>query len=132
MSDCAHWYDIFPDILPGAFRLYLMRCLVRLYFALSKVHTRRLFRPKLRRLGKPIYYLIHAAWCTICRHQAVNVAWNATYRVNKLDRSQWERIVFAQVKSFQRRTMWSIKRGYDGKEYGIQAQWTFTGAFLYR
>lgn len=62
----------------------------------------------------------------------MNVAWNATYRVNKLDRNQWERTVFAQVKSFQRRTMWSIKRGYDGKEYGIQAQWTFTGAFLYR
>lgn len=27
--------------------------------------------------------------------------------------------------------MLSIRKGYDGKEYGKQAQWTFTGAFLY-
>ena len=27
--------------------------------------------------------------------------------------------------------MWAIRRGYDGKEYGVSAQWTFTGAFLY-
>uniref|UniRef100_A0A8R1Y4L1 Potassium channel domain-containing protein n=1 Tax=Onchocerca volvulus TaxID=6282 RepID=A0A8R1Y4L1_ONCVO len=88
---------------------------------------------------------------TTARQKAVNIAWNATFRylslhpihqdkviaaveprkVNKLDREQWERIVHAQVRRFQRKCMWAIKRGYDGKEYGLSAQWTFTGAFLY-
>ncbi|KHN72276.1 TWiK family of potassium channels protein 7 [Toxocara canis] len=68
---------------------------------------------------------------TTARQKAVNVAWNATFRVNKLDRAQWERTVHAQVKRFQHKCMWAIKRGYDGKEFGISAQWTFTGAFLY-
>ncbi|KAI6230909.1 Potassium channel subfamily K member 18 [Aphelenchoides besseyi] len=61
------------------------------------------------------------------RSRAVNVAWNATFRVNKLDRIQWERTVYAQVKAFQKKCMWAIRRGYDGKEHGISAQWTFTG-----
>ncbi|KAI6204058.1 Potassium channel subfamily K member 18 [Aphelenchoides besseyi] len=60
------------------------------------------------------------------RSRAVNVAWNATFRVNKLDRIQWERTVYAQVKAFQKKCMWAIRRGYDGKEHGISAQWTFT------
>ncbi|VDO32923.1 unnamed protein product [Onchocerca flexuosa] len=88
---------------------------------------------------------------TTARQKAVNIAWNATFRylslhpihqgkiivaveprkVNKLDREQWERIVHTQVRRFQRKCMWAIKRGYDGKEYGLSAQWTFTGAFLY-
>ncbi|VDN91863.1 unnamed protein product [Brugia pahangi] len=87
---------------------------------------------------------------TTARQKAVNIAWNATFRylslhptqqdimltveprkVNKLDRAQWERTVHAQVRRFQRKCMWAIKRGYDGKEYGLSAQWTFTGAFLY-
>ncbi|KAI6179890.1 TWiK family of potassium channels protein 7 [Aphelenchoides besseyi] len=65
------------------------------------------------------------------RSRAVNVAWNATFRVNKLDRIQWEKTVYAQVKAFQKKCMWAIRRGYDGKEHGISAQWTFTGSFLY-
>ncbi|KAM3723663.1 TWiK family of potassium channels protein [Dirofilaria immitis] len=68
---------------------------------------------------------------TMARQKAVNVAWNATFRVNKLDREKWERTVHTQVRRFQRKCMWAIKRGYDGKEYGLSAQWTFTGAFLY-
>ncbi|VDK80363.1 unnamed protein product [Litomosoides sigmodontis] len=80
---------------------------------------------------------------TTARQKAVNIAWNATFRhseynsrneqlrVNKLDRAQWERTVHAQVRQFQRKCMWAIKRGYDGSEYGLSAQWTFTGAFLY-
>lgn len=35
------------------------------------------------------------------------------------------------MKIFQKKTMKAIRRGYDGKEYGMSAQWTFTGAFLY-
>lgn len=27
--------------------------------------------------------------------------------------------------------MWAIRRGYDGKELDVSAQWTFTGSFLY-
>uniref|UniRef100_A0A0R3S363 Ion channel n=1 Tax=Elaeophora elaphi TaxID=1147741 RepID=A0A0R3S363_9BILA len=65
------------------------------------------------------------------RQRAVNIVWNATFRVNKLDREQWERTVHSQIRRFQRKCMWAIKRGYDGKEYGLSAQWTFTGAFLY-
>lgn len=61
---------------------------------------------------------------TSARTEAVRVAWNATFRVNKLNRDRWKEIVYAQVKSFQRRTMWAIKKGYDGKELGISAQWT--------
>uniref|UniRef100_A0A914S8R6 Potassium channel domain-containing protein n=1 Tax=Parascaris equorum TaxID=6256 RepID=A0A914S8R6_PAREQ len=68
---------------------------------------------------------------TTARQKAVNIAWNATFRVNKLDRAQWERTVHAQVKRFQHKCLWAIKRGYDGKEFGVSAQWTFTGAFLY-
>ncbi|CAG9532119.1 unnamed protein product [Cercopithifilaria johnstoni] len=68
---------------------------------------------------------------TTARQKAVNVAWNATFRVNKLDRAQWERAVHEEVRRFQRKCMWAIKRGYDGREYGLSAQWTFTGAFLY-
>ncbi|KAI1708838.1 ion channel domain-containing protein [Ditylenchus destructor] len=68
---------------------------------------------------------------TRARQVAVDVAWNATFSVNKLDKQQWEHTVFAQTKLFQRKCMWAIRRGYDGKEYGVSAQWTFTGAFLY-
>ncbi|KAE9552741.1 hypothetical protein FO519_004058 [Halicephalobus sp. NKZ332] len=68
---------------------------------------------------------------TRARHEAVNVAWNTTFRVNKLDRAQWERTVYSQIKKFQKKCMWAIRRGYDGKEFGVSAQWTFTGAFLY-
>uniref|UniRef100_A0A0K0EYV5 Potassium channel subfamily K member 18 (inferred by orthology to a human protein) n=1 Tax=Strongyloides venezuelensis TaxID=75913 RepID=A0A0K0EYV5_STRVS len=67
----------------------------------------------------------------IARQRAVDITWNATFRVNKLNKSQWQRVVFSQVKKFQKRTMWAIRKGYDGKEYGVSAQWTFTGAFLY-
>ncbi|KAI6240044.1 Potassium channel subfamily K member 18 [Aphelenchoides fujianensis] len=42
------------------------------------------------------------------RNRAINVAWNATFRVNKLDQSQWEKTVYAQVKLFQRKCMWAI------------------------
>uniref|UniRef100_A0A1I8A6S9 Ion_trans_2 domain-containing protein n=1 Tax=Steinernema glaseri TaxID=37863 RepID=A0A1I8A6S9_9BILA len=65
------------------------------------------------------------------RHHAVNIAWNATFRVNKLDKDQWYKTVHAEVKKFQKKCMWAIRKGYDGKEYGVSAQWTFTGAFLY-
>lgn len=34
---------------------------------------------------------------TNARHLAVNIAWNATFRINKLDRTQWEQMVFLQV-----------------------------------
>uniref|UniRef100_A0A7E5A132 TWiK family of potassium channels protein 7 n=1 Tax=Panagrellus redivivus TaxID=6233 RepID=A0A7E5A132_PANRE len=68
---------------------------------------------------------------TRARQETVNVAWNTTFRVNKLDRAQWERTVHDQVKKFRVKTMWAIRRGYDGKEFGVSAQWTFTGAFLY-
>jgi potassium channel subfamily K member 18 len=68
---------------------------------------------------------------TTARRQTVQVAWNATFRVNKLDRKEWERTVYAQTRLFQRKCMWAIRRGYDGKEVGHAAQWTFTGAFLY-
>ncbi|GMR43852.1 hypothetical protein PMAYCL1PPCAC_14047, partial [Pristionchus mayeri] len=68
---------------------------------------------------------------TSARQRAVDVAWNATFRVNKLDTDQWKRMVHAQVKKFQKECMVAIRRGYDGKELGVSAQWTFTGAFLY-
>ncbi|KAK0419923.1 hypothetical protein QR680_014405 [Steinernema hermaphroditum] len=68
---------------------------------------------------------------TNARHHAVNIAWNATFRVNKLDKDQWYKTVHTEVKKFQKKCMWAIRRGYDGKEYGVSAQWTFTGAFLY-
>uniref|UniRef100_A0AC34GVN3 Potassium channel domain-containing protein n=1 Tax=Panagrolaimus sp. ES5 TaxID=591445 RepID=A0AC34GVN3_9BILA len=64
---------------------------------------------------------------TRARHDVVNVAWNTTFTVNKLDRAQWERT----IKKFQKKCMWAIRRGYDGKELGVSAQWTFTGSFLY-
>jgi hypothetical protein len=64
---------------------------------------------------------------TSARTLAVRIAWNATFRVNKLNKDRWKETVYAQVKIFQRRTMWAIKKGYDGKELGISAQWTFTG-----
>ena len=64
--------------------------------------------------------------------------------MNKLNREQWERAVYAQVplvylafnrrlqtKRFQKKCLWAIRRGYDGKDYGVQAQWNFAGAFLY-
>lgn len=35
---------------------------------------------------------------TKARRLAVNIAWNATFRINKLDRQQWEQTVYAQVK----------------------------------
>ncbi|GMT19955.1 hypothetical protein PFISCL1PPCAC_11252, partial [Pristionchus fissidentatus] len=44
---------------------------------------------------------------------------------------QWKRMVHSQVKKFQKECMIAIRRGYDGKELGVSAQWTFTGAFLY-
>lgn len=31
------------------------------------------------------------------RARAVNVAWNTTFSINKLDKAQWEKIVYAQV-----------------------------------
>ncbi|KAI6177360.1 Potassium channel subfamily K member 18 [Aphelenchoides bicaudatus] len=65
------------------------------------------------------------------RGRAINVAWNTTFSINKLDKSQWEKVVYAQVKIFQKKCMWAIRRGYDGKEHGVSAQWTFTGSFLY-
>lgn len=65
------------------------------------------------------------------RGKAINVAWNTTFSINKLDKSEWERVVYAQVKLFQRKCLWAIRQGYDGKEHGVSAQWTFTGAFLY-
>ncbi|KAL3111591.1 hypothetical protein niasHT_019938 [Heterodera trifolii] len=68
---------------------------------------------------------------TGARRNAVDVAWNATFRVNKLDKTEWERIVYEQTKFFKRRCLWAIHRGYDGKEFGRAAQWTFTGSFLY-
>uniref|UniRef100_A0A914LTF7 Potassium channel domain-containing protein n=1 Tax=Meloidogyne incognita TaxID=6306 RepID=A0A914LTF7_MELIC len=68
---------------------------------------------------------------TTARNKAVQVAWEATFRVNKLDKRKWVDTVYAQTKQFQRRCMWSIRRGYDGKEFGLAAQWTFTGSFLY-
>lgn len=37
------------------------------------------------------------------------------FRVNKLDRNKWERTVHSQVKNFQHKCIWAIKRGYDGK-----------------
>lgn len=37
---------------------------------------------------------------TRARQEAVNVAWNTTFRVNKLDRAQWERTVYTQVSYF--------------------------------
>uniref|UniRef100_A0A914GVU9 Potassium channel domain-containing protein n=1 Tax=Globodera rostochiensis TaxID=31243 RepID=A0A914GVU9_GLORO len=68
---------------------------------------------------------------TAARSVAVGVAWNATFRVNKLDRTEWERTVYSQTKLFKRKCLWAIHRGYDGKEFGRAAQWTFTGSFLY-
>ncbi|CAD5222422.1 unnamed protein product [Bursaphelenchus xylophilus] len=67
----------------------------------------------------------------LARQKAVDVAWNATFRVNKLDRIQWEKIVYTEIKKFQKKCMKAIRQGYDGKEHGVSAQWTFTGAFLY-
>ncbi|GMS90565.1 hypothetical protein PENTCL1PPCAC_12740, partial [Pristionchus entomophagus] len=40
-------------------------------------------------------------------------------------------MVHAQVKKFQKERMDAIRRGYDGKELEVSAQWTFTGAFMY-
>ncbi|CAE17863.1 Potassium channel domain-containing protein [Caenorhabditis elegans] len=65
------------------------------------------------------------------REKAVDVVWNATFRVNRLDSKQWKKTVLDEVKRFKTVCMLSIRKGYDGKEYGKQAQWTFTGAFLY-
>ncbi|EFP09568.1 hypothetical protein CRE_25535 [Caenorhabditis remanei] len=65
------------------------------------------------------------------RERAVDVVWNATFRVNRLDSKQWKKTVLDEVKIFKTVCMQSIRKGYDGKEYGKQAQWTFTGAFLY-
>uniref|UniRef100_A0AC35TZF4 Ion channel n=1 Tax=Rhabditophanes sp. KR3021 TaxID=114890 RepID=A0AC35TZF4_9BILA len=67
----------------------------------------------------------------LSRQNAVNIAWNATFRVNRLNKQQWQGIVFAQVRKFRKKSLWAIRKGYDGKEYGVSAQWTFTGAFLY-
>ncbi|CAD6195969.1 unnamed protein product [Caenorhabditis auriculariae] len=65
------------------------------------------------------------------RQNAVDVVWDTTFSVNRLDAKQWQQTVFREVKRFQNKCINAIKRGYDGKEFGQQAQWTFTGAFLY-
>ncbi|KAF7637380.1 hypothetical protein Mgra_00003125 [Meloidogyne graminicola] len=68
---------------------------------------------------------------TTSRNKAVQIAWDTTFKVNKLDKRKWEDTVYSETKKFQRLCMWSIRRGYDGKEFGLAAQWTFTGSFLY-
>ncbi|KAL6726886.1 hypothetical protein Aduo_008814 [Ancylostoma duodenale] len=68
---------------------------------------------------------------TAARGRAVDVVWNATFRVNRLDQDQWKTAVYKEVKKFQKVCMHAIRKGYDGKEFKQAAQWTFTGAFLY-
>ncbi|CAI4222244.1 unnamed protein product [Auanema sp. JU1783] len=68
---------------------------------------------------------------TSARERAVTVVWNTTFRVNRLDETQWKNAVYVEVKKFQKICMSAIRRGYDGKEFKQAAQWTFTGAFLY-
>ncbi|VDO91567.1 unnamed protein product [Heligmosomoides polygyrus] len=86
---------------------------------------------------------------TAARGRAVDVVWNATFRVNRLNQDQWKTAVYKevwhcfflggyesnssapQVKKFQKICMHAIRKGYDGKEFKQAAQWTFTGAFLY-
>uniref|UniRef100_A0A0N5AVZ2 Ion channel n=1 Tax=Syphacia muris TaxID=451379 RepID=A0A0N5AVZ2_9BILA len=67
---------------------------------------------------------------TGARNRVVNIAWSITVRRNLFNQT-WKNVLTQQVKKFQRKCMWAIRRGYDGKEYGLSAQWTFTGAFLY-
>ncbi|KAK6051593.1 Ion channel [Cooperia oncophora] len=68
---------------------------------------------------------------TAARSRAVDVVWNATFRVNRLNQDQWKSAVYKEVKKFQKICMQAIRKGYDGKEFKQAAQWTFTGAFLY-
>ncbi|VDO67628.1 unnamed protein product [Haemonchus placei] len=68
---------------------------------------------------------------TAARSRAVDVVWNATFRVNRLNQDQWKSAVYKEVKKFQKICMHAIRKGYDGKEFKQAAQWTFTGAFLY-
>ncbi|WKX98206.1 hypothetical protein Q1695_013691 [Nippostrongylus brasiliensis] len=84
---------------------------------------------------------------TAARGRAVDVVWNATFRVNRLNQEQWKTAVYkevrfcsqrqllliasVQMKKFQKICMQAIRKGYDGKEFKQAAQWTFTGAFLY-
>ncbi|PIO69681.1 Ion channel [Teladorsagia circumcincta] len=68
---------------------------------------------------------------TAARSKAVDVVWNATFRVNRLNQDQWKSAVYKEVKKFQKICMHAIRKGYDGKEFKQAAQWTFTGAFLY-
>lgn len=40
---------------------------------------------------------VRSCQVTTARHQAVDVAWNATFRVNKLNKEQWMQAVHSQV-----------------------------------
>lgn len=65
------------------------------------------------------------------RADTVDTAWNLTFHINKLDKALWKNELHAKVRAFHTRTIQAIKRGYDGKDFGVSQQWTFTGAFLY-
>lgn len=65
------------------------------------------------------------------RHRAVRVIWNSTYQLNVLDELRWKETARQQVLLFKTNLLKNVKRGYDGKEYEQNAQWTVTGAFLY-
>ncbi|CAJ0578901.1 unnamed protein product, partial [Mesorhabditis spiculigera] len=63
------------------------------------------------------------------RKKTIDIAWNATFRVNRLNEEQWKRIVHTQVNSFRATCYNAIRNGYDGKMF--TPQWTLPGAFMY-
>ncbi|PAV61257.1 hypothetical protein WR25_15537 [Diploscapter pachys] len=65
------------------------------------------------------------------RERAVDVIWNATFNVNRLDAKQWQATVLKEVMEFKHVTVKMIREGFDGKEYDVNQQWTYPGAFMY-
>ena len=70
-------------------------------------------------------------WWELFTHEFTIQIWNTTYRINRLNELVWKATVRNEVEYFQSTLMQAIRLGYDGKEYGVVSQWTFTGAFLF-
>ncbi|VDD85251.1 unnamed protein product [Enterobius vermicularis] len=55
---------------------------------------------------------------TAARNRVVNIAWSIKWKANlrrNLFNQTWKNVLSQQVKKFQVKCMWAIRRGYDGK-----------------
>lgn len=82
MSDSAHWYLVTDYFTKDVYFQVIG------YALLGAVVFRAVEGPHEMEVQRDV---------TTARHRAVDIAWNATFRVNKLDRSRWEETVYSQV-----------------------------------